>query len=600
MILAGGGAAVRLHTDLTRGSMTAHTELVLTLAGGLGVALLLGLVTQRLRLSPIVGYLLAGVVVGPFTPGFVADSAAAMQLSEVGVVLLMFGVGLHFHPKDLLAVRRVAIPGAVAQSAVATALTVAVAWAAGWGLAAGLVLGLAVSVASTVVLVRVLSDNDALHTPSGHVAVGWLVVEDLFTVVVLLLLPVLAGSRDADVTDVLLGVGLALLKIAALVAFSLIVGQRLIPMFLGHIARTRSRELFTLAVLSVALGIAVGSAELFGVSMAIGAFLGGMVVGQSEFSLRAASDALPMRDAFAVLFFVSMGMLLDPAALLDNVPLLVGTLGVILVGKPAVAFVVVMALRRPLATALLVSAALSQIGEFSFILATFAISRGVLPESAMQVLVAASVLSVTLNPLLFRAAAALARWLAARGVLQGRREPDLPPPEEGHRTIVVGYGPVGRTVTRLLRENGIRPTVLELNHETVRRLNVEGIRALYGDASQAGVLEGAGIATADSLIFTASGSPTEVIRAARDLNPRLLVLARSIYIAESGALHAAGAEVVCSEAEVALGMAERLLTRLGATGEQLERERERVRAELAAAAPRPEAAAAMATDARPE
>jgi CPA2 family monovalent cation:H+ antiporter-2 len=566
--------------------MTHHTALVLTLTGGLGVALVLGLVTQRLRLSPIVGYLVAGVAVGPFTPGFVADAGAAQQLAELGVILLMFGVGLHFHPKDLFAVRRVAIPGAIVQIAVATGLTVVIARAVGWGLAAGVVLGLAVSVASTVVLIRVLSDNDALHTRAGHVAVGWLVVEDLFTVLVLLLLPVVAGSQGADALDVALGVGLALLKIAALVAFTLIVGQRLIPKLLGYIARTRSRELFTLSVLSIALGIAVGSAELFGVSMAIGAFLGGMVVGQSEFSLRAAAEALPMRDAFAVLFFVAMGMLLDPAALFDNVPLLLGVLAVILVGKPFAALLVVLALRRPVHTGLVVSAALAQVGEFSFILATFAISLGVLPESGMQVLVAASVISVTLNPLVFRAAAALSRWLTARGLAGGKGKPAAPPPGEAeHRTIVVGYGPVGRTLTRLLREQGIQPTVLELNHETVRRLTSEGVRALHGDASQSGVLEGAGVTTADSLIFTASGSPTAVIAAARELNPRLLVLARSTYIAESGALLAAGAEVVCSEAEVALAMTERLLARLGATDEQLARERDRVRAELACAAP---------------
>src|ERR687883_2029624 len=317
--------------------MHANIDLILTLTGSLAAALALGYVTQRLGLSPIVGYLLAGVVVGPSTPGFVADRHLAEQLAEVGVILLMFGVGLQFHFTELLAVRRIAVPGAVAQSLAATALGAVTGWAFGWGWSAGLVYGMAVSVASTVVLIRVLADHNDLHTPTGHIAVGWLVVEDLFTVVVLVLLPALFGGEAAGAGGLALALLLTALKIGALVALTFLLGGRLIPWLLGRVDETRSRELFTLTVLVVALGLAVGSAKLFGVSMALGAFLAGMVVGRSDFSLRAATEALPMRDAFAVLFFVSTGMLFDPRSLVEAPWLVVGTLGVVMLAKPLAA-----------------------------------------------------------------------------------------------------------------------------------------------------------------------------------------------------------------------------------------------------------------------
>ena len=324
-----------------------HLDLILTLTGGLAAALVLGYLTHRLGLSPIVGYLMGGIAVGPHTPGFIANQALAEQLAEIGVILLMFGVGLQFHLKELLAVRRVALPGAIVQSLVATGLGAMVARAFGWDWAAGIVLGLALSVASTVVLMRVLADHRDLHTPTGHIAVGWLVVEDLFTVLVLVLLPALFSGRPAGSGHMPLALGLATLKIIALVAFTLLVGGRLIPWLLERVAATRSRELFTLTILVLALGIAVGSALLFGVSMALGAFLAGMVVGRSDFSLRAASEALPMRDAFAVLFFISVGMLLNPRSLLAAPGLVLATLGVIMVGKPLAALGIVLAARVP-------------------------------------------------------------------------------------------------------------------------------------------------------------------------------------------------------------------------------------------------------------
>ena len=560
--------------------MPHDANLITTLAGALAVALALGLLTQRLRLSPIVGYLIAGVLVGPHTPGFVADTGVAEQLSELGVILLMFGVGLHFHVKDLLAVWRIAIPGALVQVASATLLGVAVTRAFGWTLAAGIVFGLAISVASTVVLVRVLSDHDALHTRSGHVAVGWLVVEDIFTVLVLVILPIVAGSSKAgESDDVVVGLAVALLRIALLVATTWAAGRWLLPKLLAYVARTRSRELFTLSVLVLALGIAVGSASLFGVSMALGAFLAGMIVGQSEFSFRAASEALPMRDAFAVLFFVSVGMLLNPAELAALAPLILATLAIVLVGKALAAFVAVRLLRHPPSTAVAVAVALAQIGEFSFILANLGRESGVLPEAAGQVLVATAIVSITLNPLLYRLVGPLSRKLSSAPEVS----PHTGAESSAHGAIVIGYGPVGQSVVRLLRDNDVATTVVELNHETVAKLRSDGVRAVLGDASQETILESAGIGSVDTLVFAASGTPPEgIVRAARALNPRVRILARSAYVREVTAARRAGADVVVSaETEVALALVEHLLVELGATPEQLDRARERTRDELA-------------------
>ena len=370
-------------------------NLILTLTGGLTAALILGYITQRLNLSPIVGYLLAGVAVGPYTPGFAADRGLAEQLAEVGVILLMFGVGLHFHFRELYEVRHVAIPGALVQSGVATALGAVAGRMLGWDWATGLIFGGAISVASTVVLIRVLSDNRDLHTRAGHIAVGWLVVEDLLTVVALVLLPALVGEGQQGLQGAVGALGVAALKIATLVAIVFVVGGRVIPWVLERIAATRSRELFTLAVLVIALGIAVGSARVFGVSMALGAFLAGMIVGRSDFSMRAASEALPMRDAFAVLFFVSIGMIFDPLAMLESPAALGATLAIVLLAKPVAALAIVLVLRYPLRVALPVAVSLAQIGEFSFILAALGKHLGVMPDEAVNTLVAAAIISIT-------------------------------------------------------------------------------------------------------------------------------------------------------------------------------------------------------------
>ena len=578
--------------------MHPHLDLIFTLTGGLTAALVLGYITHRLGLSPIVGYLLAGVAVGPSTPGFVANRELADQLAEIGVILLMFGVGLHFHLKDLLAVRRIAIPGALVQSLVATALGTMAAMAFGWGAAAGLVFGLAISVASTVVLTRVLADNNELHTPVGHIAVGWLVVEDLFTVLVLVLLPAIFSNHEAGSSSVSISLGVATLKIGALVACTVLVGDRLIPRLLAKVAATRSRELFTLTVLVVALGIAVGSAELFGVSMALGAFLAGMVVGRSEFSLRAASEALPMRDAFAVLFFVSVGMLFDPVALLAAPGVVITTLAIILLGKPLAALGIVLWLGYPVRVALAVSVSLAQIGEFSFILAALGKELGILEAAAVNALVVAAIVSISLNPLLYQAVRPFEAWASRRPRLwrwlngrvhlpidadSARAIVDDPTRDSRHRAVVVGYGPVGRTLTRLLRENGIETTIIEMNLTTVRKLRDEGVSAFYGDATHHETLKSAGVDRAASLILSAAGvqGGEEVIRLARELNPQIKVLVRSAYLRDIPALREAGATHVFSgEGEVALAMTESMLRELGAIPEQIDRERERVRADL--------------------
>ena len=560
-------------------------DLILTITGGIAAAALLGYLALRLKISPLVGYLMAGVVVGPHTPGFVADHTLAEQLAEMGVVLLMFGVGLQFHVEELVAVRRLAVPGAVLQSLVATLLGMVLGIALGWGWQGGLVFGLALSVASTVVLTRVLSDQGELHTRVGRIAVGWLVVEDIFTVIVLVLLPELLGAARPGGIELLATVSLVLLKIAVLVAVTLVGGRRIIPWLLEKVAETRSRELFTLTVLVVALGVAVLAAKMFSVSMALGAFLAGMVVGRSEFSLRAAVEALPLRDAFAVLFFVSAGMLFDPGRVWASPVALLGTAVIVLCVKPLAALLVMKWFGQSPRVGLPVGMALGQIGEFSFILAGVGRGLGVLPEVAHQSLVAVAMLSMAVNPWLMSLAAGFARRWPGEMEGQGGTNPvdlaGLPPSEE--RTIVVGHGPVGSSIVRLLRENGVEPVVIEFNLATVRALQQQGVAAFYGDARQPGVLEAAGITGVRNLIVSARNVEglSDIVRRAREFNPELRVLARGDYVSEAPTLRAAGAtRVVTDECEVALGFLELILRHLGATAEQVDRERDKLRSQL--------------------
>jgi len=575
--------------------MMHNFDLILTLAAGFIAALALGYTTHRLGWSPIVGYLLAGVLVGPHTPGFIADKQLAGQLAEVGVILLMFGVGLHFHLKDLLAVRRTAITGALVQSAIATLLGALATRALGWGWSAGIVFGLALSVASTVVLIRVLSDNRDLKSSTGRIAIGWLVMEDILTVFILVLLPVifLAPSQQ-QTANLPIALGTAGVKLAVFIVFTLFAGGRFIPWLLNTVANTHSRELFTLSVLAVALGIAVASTYFFGVSMALGAFLAGMVVGQSEFSARAAADALPMRDAFAVMFFLSVGMLFDPYQALESPVVILVTLAIVLIGKPLAAVVIVALLGYSSRIGLGVAIALAQIGEFSFLLAALGRQVGALPDAAMNPLVAAAIVSIMLNPVLYRSGdrieRLLQRWPLLWRLLNARAQRTLAGAGDytksswpSGRAVVVGYGPLGRLVTRLLAERGIEPVIIEMNIETYRQLRSQGHMAVYGDANQREVLEQAGIAGAASLVLSASGSAeaAESIRTAREINPKIHIVARADYLRQTELLEVAGAnEVFAGEGEVAMAMTDSILLHLGTNPEQLSQERERIRMEL--------------------
>ncbi len=580
-------------------------SLLINLAVSLALALALGLVTERLRLSPIVGYLLAGVILGPHTPGMAANVEMAQQFAEIGVILLMFGVGLHFDMQDLWVVRKIAIPGAICQIAVATVLGELVARAFGIGGGEGMIIGIAISVASTVVLIRVLMDNDVLHTSQGHIAVGWLIVEDIFTVLVLVALPAIAqiaGGEEGG-SGVLLAVGAALLRIAALAVLVLGGGRRLIPWLLAYVARTRSRELFTLSILAIAMSIATGSAYFFGVSMALGAFLAGVVVGQTEVSHQAASDALPMRDAFAVLFFVSVGMLFDPAAITAHPGFLLGLLMLTLVAKPVTAYTLMWFRHYSFRSSLTIAIALSQIGEFSFLLANEAMDLGLISPTNRSLLVACSLISITLNPLLFRLIAPLEKRLLqyprlwAR--LSGRAEKggvelnqqtqnllkadkqagEAAPP----KAVIVGFGPVGQTSARILRSFGVEPVVVDLNLDTVRDLADSGDLAVYGDATRRDILDAAGIQEAKYLLATVPDVlvRTLVILTAKDMNPGLRVFARARYLKEREWLEEVGATQICTEeAETALGLARLLLQEVGADSERVVAELKKVQHEL--------------------
>ena len=578
--------------------MPHEIPLVTTIAAALAAAWVLGVLAGRIGLSPIVGYLLAGVLIGPHTPGFVGDVGLAAQLAEIGVVLLMFGVGLHFHLRDLLAVKGIAIPGALLQSGAATLFGLSIGLSLGWPWGSGLVLGLALAVASTVVLMRVLEDRQLLTTPAGHAAVGWLLVEDVLTVVVLVAIPALAaGSGGAPGRALWTSLGLAMAKLVALVGLVALAGSRIVPRMLEMAARLRSRELFTLTVLAVAVAVATGSALFFGASMALGAFLAGMVVGQSPVSQQAAADALPLRDAFAVLFFVSVGMLFDPAFVVREPALVLAALAVVMIGKPLVALAVVALLGYSTRTALVAALGLAQVGEFSFILGSLARDHGLLPEAGGNAIVACAIVSIAANPFLFRALEPLeglvrrrpwlSRLLEARG--EGRRggvnarAGTAIATRPGPIAIVVGYGPVGRTVDRLIREAGIETVVVDLNPETVGEIAGGGRLALYGDASHPDILRQAGIARASHLVVTLPHSLNRgpMITAARQANPACRILVRARYLRERRELQQAGADVACfEEAEAAGALAEQVLRDMGRDEEQARTEGERVRREF--------------------
>ncbi|WP_434613584.1 YbaL family putative K(+) efflux transporter [Azospirillum sp. B2RO_4] len=540
--------------------MPHHVPLIATMVAAIVLAFVFGALAHRLRLSPLVGYLLAGVAIGPFTPGFVGDMQLASQLAEIGVILLMFGVGLHFSLDDLMKVRAIAVPGAVVQIAIATAMGWGLASFLGWSLAAGLVFGLALSVASTVVLLRALEQLNLFRTERGRIAIGWLIVEDLAMVLALVLLPPVArmlesgGGMDGEV---LLSLAWTLGKVALFVALMLVGGRRVVPWVLERIARTGSRELFTLCVLALALGIAYGSATLFSVSFALGAFFAGMVLNESDLSHRAAEQTLPLQDAFAVLFFVSVGMLFDPAVLTRSPWAVLATLAIILLGKSAAAFGLVLLFRYPLRTAVTVAVSLAQIGEFSFILVALGMQLGILPEEGQGLILAGALLSITANPLLFA---------VVQRLFPDEAEP-LPPadtaPElrdyqalSGH-VIVVGHGRVGRYVTQALLAEDRPLVVIDLQRERVKTLQAAGVRAIYGNANAAGILERAGVQGASLLLVTVPDALEGggVVQQARSVNPSVAIAARAHSDEAVAHLDRTGADAVfMGEREIARRM----------------------------------------------
>ncbi|MPZ32859.1 MAG: Kef family K(+) transporter [Rhodospirillales bacterium] len=549
-----------------------QTPLIATIAAGLMLAFVFGLIAHRLRVQPLVGYLLAGVMVGPYTPGFEADPALAAELAEIGVILLMFGVGLHFSLKDLLSVARVAVPGAVGQIVVATLMGMALAWALGWSHLAGFVFGLALSVASTVVLIRALQDRHILETRRGRIAVGWLVVEDLVMVLALVLLPALATVTAGDgvpPSRIVFYLLVTLAKVSVFVAIMLIVGRRLIPWLMHHTAHTGSRELFRLAVYAIALGVAFGAAKLFGVSFALGAFFAGMVMGESDLSQRATEEALPLRDAFAVLFFVSVGMLLNPMVFVEAPVAVLATIAIIVIGKSVAAYLIVRAFRHSSSTALTVAASLAQIGEFSFILIGLGMELDMVPKEARDLILAGAIVSIILNPLAF---------ILMERLRHG--EPIIPQPSDdepaatlqptklsGH-DVLIGYGRVGSLVGKALAQSGAKMVVIEIDDEIIQKARLDGAEAISGNAADAAILTAANVAGARRLFVTIP-EPFEagqVVQQARSANRSLDIFARAHSDAAVDHLNKLGANlVVLGEAEIADRMLERAQGKNGAS-----------------------------------
>jgi len=540
------------------------TPLVGTVVAGLVVAFAMGALAHRLRISPVAGYLFAGVLVGPFTPGIVADSALANELAELGVILLMFGVGLHFSVKDLLSVKNIAVPGAVLQIAIATAMGVGLATWLGWSLPGGLIFGLALSVASTVVLLRALQVGNLIDTERGRIAVGWLIVEDLAMVLVLVLLPALAGlanGRAQSGMDLAWTIGLTLAKVGGFIALMLIVGKRVIPAALHWAAHTGSRELFRLAVLAIALGVAFGAAYFFDVSFALGAFFAGMVMGEKQLSRRAAEETLPLRDAFAVLFFVSVGMLFDPSVVVENAGAVLATVLIVIVGKSLAAVAIVRLFGHPTQTALAVAASLAQIGEFSFMLAALGVQLKVLPEEGRDLILAGAIFSIFLNPLIFRCLAGRHSLVKSVAAAERERREAGTTPHPGERLILIGYGRVGRLVTEGMTGGLHNLVVVEERPDLVRRARETGHAVIAGNASSEDILDEAGVREATRLMIAIpEGFEAGVIaQRARQLNPAIQILARAHSDEEVDHLTRIGADhVVMGEREIARRLLELL------------------------------------------
>jgi CPA2 family monovalent cation:H+ antiporter-2 len=571
--------------------MEHNIELITTIAAGFGLALIFGFIAERLKTPALVGYLLAGIAIGPATPGFVADIGIASQLSEIGIMLLMFGVGLHFSLNDLLAVKRIALPGAIVQMAVATILGMALADSWGWSLGAGLVLGLSLSCASTVVLLKALESRGLLETMNGQIAVGWLIVEDLVTVLILVLLPsfatMLGGSNGTGsaTSSLWLAVGHTLLLVSAFIALMLVVGHRVLPWLLWQVARTGSRELFTLSVVAFAICIAYGAAALFNVSFALGAFFAGMVMRESEFSHRAAEESLPLRDAFAVLFFVSVGMLFDPTILINEPMHVLAVVAIIIVGKSMAAMLLVLMLRYPLNTALTVAASLGQIGEFSFILAGLGLSLGLMSSEGMSLVLAGALISIAFNPIAFAAVVPIRNWIlkysAVARKYENRDDPfaELPMSTERKflqgQVVIVGYGHVGQRIANALNEKDIPYIIAEQNRELVQDLRKQGKNAVSGDATEPSVLIQAHITDAAMLVVATSDplNVRQMIDTARTLNPSIEIVLRTRSEDETKLLRKDElGTVFFGEEELAKSMTHHILDRFNAKSESTHKE----------------------------
>lgn len=531
-----------------------NLKIVLILTVGFALASVLGYFTQRIKLSPLLGYLLAGYVIGPYSPGFVADSQLAEQLAEIGVILMMFGVGMHFKWQDLINVKGIAIPGAIIQTTVSAVIGAALVYFLGWSIESGIIIGLSIGVASTVVLVRVLTDNNILHTPQGHIAVGWLIVEDILTVLVLLMLPVLAvvkSGAEIPMQDLTFKVMTILFKFIFLVGLMFTLGRRFVKYVLFHVARTRSHELFTLTMLALIFVIATGSALIFGTSIALGAFIAGMVIGQTDVKHQASANALPLKDVFVVLFFLSVGMIFNPQAIHDNFQLFIGILAIILLVKPLTAFLIVKVLGYSTHTGITVSIALAQIGEFSFILAEEAMRLKLLPDDGYDLIVACAIVSISLNPLLFSGAERLWRRLEKKmqSVSVGpRNEPIF---KKIRKAIIVGFGPVGKSTANLLEKIGYSVTIIERNIDTVAKLKEEKKRAVYGDATSSDILESAQIDDANLLVLTVPDKTiaVSIINIARQMHPKIEILTRVVYVSDEQFFRSLNVHLISSEEE---------------------------------------------------
>jgi CPA2 family monovalent cation:H+ antiporter-2 len=551
-------------------------SLITTLAAGFGLALLFGFIAARVGLPALIGYLVAGVVIGPATPGFVADAEIAAQLADIGVMLLMFGVGLHFSIGDLSDVRKIAMPGAVLGMLVATSLGAGLAMLWGWPLSSALVFGLSLSVASTVVLLKALESRGIVDSGNGRIAIGWLVVEDLVMVLVLVLLPAFASSTNAvagnDGRSIAVTVIVTLAQVGGFIAFMLVVGRRLFPWVLWHVAKTGSRELFTLCVVAAAVGIAFGSSALFGVSFTLGAFFAGLVLRESEFSQRAAAQTLPLQDAFAVLFFVSVGMLFDPQIVAEQPLRVLATVAVILLGKPLAALMLVLAFRYPVRAALTVSASLAQIGEFSFILAALGVSLGLLPKEGQSLILAGAVVAIGLNPVLFGALHPIERWLLRKPGFASRLEASLSALAElptgtdarylSKQVVIVGWGRVGKRIGAALTDAGVPYVVAEENREFVENLRARDIPAVWGDATEPSVLIQAHIKDAKALVIATPETihVRKMVEIARTLNPAIQIVVRSHNVDEAERLESEGAGTVfVGESELASSMVRHVL-----------------------------------------